>query len=481
MGRALPLSLHADRSADSGTHFGLVYEAGGGCPRTAADPYALRCNGGAQGAALTFLALPIPPALEATNHSDRHQSARKLQRQVVQTMVPPHLYVDAISGSDSNDGKTASRAFKTLDKGIKTMQSSATVWLLNGTYNMTGNYDDAGTCYMPPGTAEAYSTVAALPGHQPVLAGQINFDCRFPPPTQRVPQYIEFRGLTIRPRADPLWYQKENWGCVHVDWLNFFRLVDIECAWAPNVGIMIGANNTELVRVHVHHAGYNCTHMDAFNATSCKRRHLCHGVYLGEGSNMSVRDSHLHHNSQAGIQVFSGDAGEVPSRNATIRNNHVHDNGYFIAATETQCTGVGIGLYSGQGHSAIHNRIENNAFGLVIDYAADDAFLAHNTVVNSSVVHIGIADELFSAARGHFVGACNATVVNNTVRSYRAGAFGITIDRTSATVHGNSVCGVVDAVALGASPDCPYANRSACLNASVLSGNHVAKVCAAGY
>lgn len=79
------------------------------------------------------------------------------------------LYVDALHGSDNNNGGTPRMAFATLGKASSVVAAGTTVYVMNGRY--TDN-DDAGATLTitTAGTPGAWITFAAYPGQHPVIA-----------------------------------------------------------------------------------------------------------------------------------------------------------------------------------------------------------------------------------------------------------------------------------------------------------------------
>ncbi|GGM90222.1 hypothetical protein GCM10010967_23960 [Dyadobacter beijingensis] len=73
-------------------------------------------------------------------------------------------YYVSPAGKDSNDGKSEARAFKTVQKGADVAGPGDTVFILSGTYDSKSgvllNIQNSGT-------ADAYITIKALPGHKP--------------------------------------------------------------------------------------------------------------------------------------------------------------------------------------------------------------------------------------------------------------------------------------------------------------------------
>ena len=114
------------------THFGLVFEAGGGCPATTADPYAMRCPAtqGAQGAALTFLAMPIPPPKAlAASKSDDGATFSVGSPAFNMTFDAASLALLSVATTSKSSGRTQNFLLPTVDQGPE----KHSLWQLNFT------------------------------------------------------------------------------------------------------------------------------------------------------------------------------------------------------------------------------------------------------------------------------------------------------------------------------------------------------------
>jgi parallel beta-helix repeat protein len=80
---------------------------------------------------------------------------------------PPVFYVDARAGLDTNDGLSPASAFATLGRAAGAVRPGATVLVMSGTYTSDGSVNPL--TISTSGTAEAWITFAAAPGHHPVI------------------------------------------------------------------------------------------------------------------------------------------------------------------------------------------------------------------------------------------------------------------------------------------------------------------------
>ena len=220
--------------------------------------------------------------------------------------------------------------------------------------------------------------------------------------------------------------------CAHIDGLPYLRLVELECGHAPDQGFFLGdCDHAQLLNLSIHHCGLICAGMS--------KPDFCHGIYSCQGDDVLISGCHVHHNAGEGIQIWSGDKGERMTRNVTVEYSVIHDNGNcVIPSTGEPCRGTGIGLFSGEGHSARHNIVFNNNPGISVNYNATNAVVEGNSVYNNSIgILVADIDKRLAAA-----------VVRANQIWGRAGASddapastGIWLDKTSATVERNTLYG----------------------------------------
>jgi parallel beta-helix repeat protein len=79
----------------------------------------------------------------------------------------PIFYVDASSGSDTNDGRRPTTAFKTLNRAAGAVKPGWTVRVMDGTYTSDGTVNPLTVSVS--GTADAWINFAAAEGHHPVI------------------------------------------------------------------------------------------------------------------------------------------------------------------------------------------------------------------------------------------------------------------------------------------------------------------------
>ena len=84
-----------------------------------------------------------------------------------QLPTEPIFYVDASSGADTNDGRTAATAFKTLNRAASSVKPGWTVRVMTGTYTSDGTTNPLTVSVS--GTPDAWITFAAAEGQRPII------------------------------------------------------------------------------------------------------------------------------------------------------------------------------------------------------------------------------------------------------------------------------------------------------------------------
>ena len=79
----------------------------------------------------------------------------------------PISFVDAVNGRDTNDGRTASSAFRTLQRAARELRPGWTIKAMNGTYTTDGSTEPL--VIDVSGTPDAWITVGAADGQHPSI------------------------------------------------------------------------------------------------------------------------------------------------------------------------------------------------------------------------------------------------------------------------------------------------------------------------
>ena len=156
------------------------------------------------------------------------------------------LYVDALHGSDANDGRSRTTPMQTLSRALVIAQPGNRVLLQRGTYR----------------EGEVRFPTSGKPGRPVILEGLPG-------------AVIDGTGSTR---------------VVLISGQSYITLVGLDVSGADDgIEIRTGASNVSLVRCHVHHNG---------------RR----GLHIADASNISVQASVIEENASRGIQVDGSDS-----------------------------------------------------------------------------------------------------------------------------------------------------------------------------
>lgn len=185
------------------------------------------------------------------------------------------LYVDATRGADTNDGRTAATAYRTLQKAADNTAPGTTVLVMTGTYTTDGTRNPLNVRIS--GTAGAWIRFLAAPGQRPVIRipdGPGAYAGIWLPGAS----YIEIAGFEI-----------------------VGQNADITAAQAAT-----GDEKRALLN-------HNCIYIDGIGYP---------GFEVELPHDIVVRNNELHGCSSAGVLVNVGDA-------LTIAYNRIYDNGWW--------------------------------------------------------------------------------------------------------------------------------------------------------
>jgi parallel beta-helix repeat protein len=252
-------------------------------------------------------------------------------------------YYVATDGSDSNPGME-DQPFQTLDRGVQALSPGDTLYVENGTYTSWGMWHSpSGTSWNNP------VTIAAYPGHSPVIAGGLYFANN---------RYMVIDGFVISGI-------EITWGYGGI--ADHIRIQNSEIAYTPSTGIFVseGSDGNEFVNLQVHDNG--TTDFD-------------HGIYIRSSDNV-VAGCSIYNNAGWGVQLYSPSGSGV--NNNIIRDNTIYDNG------RSGIRGDGILVSSGSGNQVYNNIVWGNlGIGIRIDYNASDTYVANNTVYGNGSLDV---------------------------------------------------------------------------------------------
>jgi len=246
-----------------------------------------------------------------------------------------NTYYVAPNGSDSNPG-TENQPFQTIGRGAQALMPGDTLYVMNGTY--TGTLAFYGT---PSGTSNSPVTIAAYPGHRPVIQ---------PTPGD----YIFYISYTSYMVIDGFFFDGAKGSAAGIkitDGSSHITIRNSEVAYtADGIEVNDGAEGNEFMNLQIHDNTY-------------------YGVYIASSNNV-VEGCSIHSNGGYGIHAYSG-SGTV--NNNIIGNNEIYGNG-----------NSGIILSHGDGNQVYDNIIWGNVGGIWVDYGASNSHISGNTIYGNS-------------------------------------------------------------------------------------------------
>ncbi|HEV8725280.1 MAG TPA: LamG-like jellyroll fold domain-containing protein [Candidatus Binatia bacterium] len=294
-------------------------------------------------------------------------------------LAPPtisgSLYYVATNGSDANPG-TLSQPFRTIAQGISALQPNDKLYIRNGTYAETINSNNQ---TIPTGTSWSDAPlISAYPGEtvtlRPNSAGEVvNL-------AHSYIQYVIFNGMTLD--AINAGFGVSGWGGAH-----HVRFQNGVIKSASKSGVLLAHGNGlssdyfEFINMKIHDNGLSL---------------YDHGVYIATSHNLVDR-SEIYNNVGYGIHVYNGAPGEQASDN-TLRGNTIHNNALVDVSS------AGIILSSGDGNLAYNNIIQNNSYGISVNYRATNSKIYNNVVYANTYYGIDVGG-----------GSTSALVKNNIV------------------------------------------------------------------
>jgi hypothetical protein len=250
--------------------------------------------------------------------------------------------IDAVAGSDENSG-SESAPWRTLEKAFASLGPGETALVKAGIYR--GHLTPTGAA---SGSAAAPKTLAAYPGHEPLLIGGIRATGL---------QYWRFRGLTLAPVGrDAGFHARGASGN-----LEFEGVVFRDCPLGSGMVAENGCFNIQW---------FHCAFRDNGRAHTI----LDHGLYL-KASGCVVAQSLFAGNSSYGVQLYPS------ARDNLIVNNTIVANG--LRSSDPRWSG-GIVV---AGPASARNRIVNNVvafnrgFGARTDFAAEGGHIFRRNLV----------------------------------------------------------------------------------------------------
>jgi parallel beta-helix repeat protein len=272
-----------------------------------------------------------------------------------------NTYYVASDGNDSNPG-TEARPFRTLGAGAWALSPGDTLYVKDGTY--TGSLAFFG---IPSGTSNNPVTIAAYPGHSPVIKTDSGNHALYISYTS----YMVIDGLSIDGTNS-----NTGAGIKITDGASHIKIQNSEITNAFNgIEVNDGSGGNEFLNLQVHH-------------------NRAYGVYIASSSN-TVEGCWIHDNMGYGIHTYNGSGGV---NNNIIIGNTIENNG-------KSSLGTGILFSYGAGNKAIDNTISGNKGGIDIDYGASNSYISGNTIYGNDYYDIYIGE----GGSNTFIGANNVS------------------------------------------------------------------------
>lgn len=291
------------------------------------------------------------------------------------TAAPTAYYVSRSLGSDTNDGRSTSRPFKTIQKAADRTLPGDTVFIMNGKY---GDVTPEGVVQITrSGRPGLPITYRPLPGHEPVLAPVTGWNGI----AVIGASYITITGLDIRGDSDNL------------------KLEDAEVGSKPTGP----AFNTNCIYIREDTPTGRTSHH-----ITVRNNHMwdCPGAGVGstDADHLLIEHNRVHSNAwysafaTSGISVLSPvDFGHSTAYKIIIRNNVVYDNEskvkWYVCACYSDGNGIIVDqtLHRGDTGIAYKGRIlvENNlAFDNggsgIHSFSSGNVDIVHNTAYMNS-------------------------------------------------------------------------------------------------
>jgi len=297
------------------------------------------------------------------------------------------FYVSALTGSNSNNGTSVGQAFATIKKAADLTNPGDTVFIMNGTYTPVANFQQSIVTITRSGTAGAYITYKAYPGHTPKLRLLTGLNFQIWRAVAIDASYIIFSGIEIEGTNQSLTYADayQTWQDYENNIKDWNKISMYNCG-----SISIGGGAA------VHHVivqdckiydtgggigGFNCDYVTIQNNLIYNT--CWYSMYAGSG--ISILDPRSI-DGVTGYKMF-------------IRNNVVHNNKCLIPWERINALSDGNGIILdvniGNGTTTLpyigrylveNNLSYNNGGGGVHAYKAAHVDIINNTAYNNGTV-----------------------------------------------------------------------------------------------
>ena len=324
-------------------------------------------------------------------------------------------YYVSPSGKDKNDG-SIEKPWRTIQKAADTLVPGDTVYVRGGVYKEFVNIKNSGS------ENEGYITYKAYPEEKPVLDGS---------------------DLGVKSGRSVLFYlENANYNVVEGFELRNVRTSDPKM-FPAGIRVREGGHDIHLLNNDVHHIantaedgnahgihiyGNSKTEMNDILIENNEVHHLTLGssealTVSGNVSGFVIRNNHIHHNNNIGIDIAGFyNACEQKcndqARNGVVSQNNVHDNSSFNNPAYDHVYAAG-GIYA-DGATNIkieRNIVYNNDFGIELASENFGKDTSRNTVSENMVFRNHGAGILLGGA-SESNGGARANVIRNNLLKY---------------------------------------------------------------
>ncbi len=294
---------------------------------------------------------------------------------------PCTLHVSTL-GSDANDGRSESGAFRTIQQAVNTAVPGDVVCVKTGVYDGIRIYPGGGIGRSgTPENPVVYRTFGD---------GPVTIDGNSGAGIWLEASYLEFHRFKVTSSDEPsmwnigIFLAGKDSPCCTGAGTSYVLFKDMEVYGASEQGILGGPDDTDFINLHVHHNG--------------KVWYTDQGYYLS-GSRNRIIGNIIHDNASAGIQLWntSSDPERMPNH-TLVSDNIIFANGFTVSKTSdgqgSDQYGYGIVL-GGNGPPGEGNVFQNNLLfanfpnGISIGKNMANTLVVNNTVVGN-IYGIGI-------------------------------------------------------------------------------------------
>jgi hypothetical protein len=296
-------------------------------------------------------------------------------------------YVSALTGNNSNSGTSTSQAFATIKKAADLTNPGDTVFIMNGTYNPVANFQQSIVTITRSGTASAYITYKAYPGHTPKLQLLTGLNFQIWRAVAIDASYIVFSGIEIEGTNQLLNYNDayQTWQDYENGIKDFNKISMYNCG-SISIGGGAAAHHVIVKDCKIHDTGggiggFACDYITLDNNLIYNT--CWYSMYAGSG--ISILDPKSIDNT-TGYKIF-------------IRRNVVHNNKTLIPWERTNALSDGNGIIldvnigngtpgtAYVGRYLVENNVSyNNGGGGIHAFKAAHVDIINNTAYNNGTV-----------------------------------------------------------------------------------------------